>query len=554
MPGHNMHRRRLIFLIGILVLTIVTSYRQLIGSNFNFSLRHAMSIDSSVALDLNLVLSNVDFSKNKQHSPERDKSAVENVAIQMPSGVDEIETVDIKEANLSQENFNDQRHSVGAEENGENSEGKIVVSVSGGNQRIVPPEQRSHEDKEILSANYDSTLMHVPRKNHSDNIILTPCLKAVKHRRGLDTNENWINFKKSLDKYALFHRQQLEKIRSGDSNVRTFSYMCNNHVQCHGIGDQFYRIQQALLLAIASNRVLFLDWDKIGMKTFRHLAPNRIQWEFKQVIIDDVHIIRKLNGRKEYVRFMNYVNSNDQQHIGISTAFPVPFTKGLIRLFRCDEQNIFSKLSLLEILTGKHKVPHSLVQGELLRYLFSFSQDVLRKVNKAQKSMGMFNASYIGVHIRTGFYGTQYQENGHFNKMKIFRKEDTWYSTINCSLRLSDKSPDKIPLYLATDSYQVKQLSVKHYGNRVKSLNMTLQHVAIPYKNKAGDVGTLSGVDGFMATWIDFLLLARSEVLVHSISGFSTIAGMFCPVSRQYYTPKCSKIPTYTHTIRSTTR
>ncbi len=27
---------------------------------------------------------------------------------------------------------------------------------------------------------------------------------------------------------------------------------------------------------------------------------------------------------------------------------------------------------------------------------------------------------------------------------------------------------------------------------------------------------TLSGVDGFMATWIDFLLLVRSEVLVHS--------------------------------------
>ncbi len=189
-------------------------------------------------------------------------------------------------------------------------------------------------------------------------------------------------------------------------------------------------------------------------------------------------------------------------------------------------------------------MPHSF-QGELIRYLFSFSQDVLRKVNEAQKSMSIFNVSYIGVHIRTGFYGTQYQENLGIRifKMKIFRKEDTWYSTLNCSLRLSDKSPDKIPLYLATDSYQVKQLATKQYGNRVKSLNMTLQHVAIPFKEGAGDVSTLSGVDGFMATWIDFLLLARSEVLVHPISGFSTIAGMFCPVSRQYYIPKCSKTP-----------
>ncbi len=56
-------------------------------------------------------------------------------------------------------------------------------------------------------------------------------------------------------------------------------------------------------------------------------------------------------------------------------------------------------------------------------------------------------------------------------------------------------------------------IATKQYGNRVKSLNMTLQHVAIPFKERAGDVSTLSG---FMATWIDFLLLARSEVLVHS--------------------------------------
>ena len=523
------------------MLTIVTSYKQLIGTKFKFSLRHAMSIDSSVSL----VLSSIDFSKKEPHSLERDKSAVEIAAFH---GVDEIATVDTTDANepfISQENFNNQHYSVGGEDNlltkdsGENSEERIEVSILGGEKRSIPSEQTSHENLSARS-NYDGGSL-MPQKNHSDNISLTPCLKAAKSRH---TNVNYNTFKKSLQKYALFHSQQIEKMKSGDSNIRTLSYVCNNPVQCHGIGDQFYRIQQVLLLAIASNRVLFLDWDEIGMKTFRHLAPNQLQWNFKQEIINDKHVIKKLIGRKECVRFMNDVNSDDQQHIIISTALPVPFTKGLTQLFRCDEHNILSRLSLLKMLNSKkHRVPHSFVQGELLRYLFSFSQNVLRKVNEAQKNMGLFNVSYIGVHIRTGFYGTEYQENGHFNKMKIFRKEDTWYSTINCSLRLSDKSSNKIPLYLATDSYQVKLLATKQYSNRVKSLNMTLQHVAIPFKEGAGDVSTLSGVDGFMATWIDFLLLARSEVLVHSISGFSTIAGMFCPVSRQYYTPKCSKTP-----------
>ncbi len=75
---------------------------------------------------------------------------------------------------------------------------------------------------------------------------------------------------------------------------------------------------------------------------------------------------------------MNDVNSDDQQHIIISTALPVPFTKGLTQLFRCDEHNILSRLSLVKILgniSEEHKVPHSFVQGELIRYLFSFSQN-----------------------------------------------------------------------------------------------------------------------------------------------------------------------------------
>ncbi len=86
-----------------------------------------------------------------------------------------------------------------------------------------------------------------PQQNHSNNISLTPCLKAPKSRH---TNVNYNTFKKSLQTYALFHSQQIEKMKSGDSSIRTLSYVCNNPIQCHGIGDQFYRIQQVLLLAI----------------------------------------------------------------------------------------------------------------------------------------------------------------------------------------------------------------------------------------------------------------------------------------------------------------
>ena len=179
--------------------------------------------------------------------------------------------------------------------------------------------------------------------------------------------------------------------------------------------------------------------------------------------------------------------------------------------------------------------------------------------------MEIFHKAYIGVHIRTGFLGTEYEEVVHLDKYryKIFRTEDVWLNTIKCSLHLSDISsvPDsgKMALYLATDSYRVKELADKEHDRRIKTLNMTLQHVAIHSvdehnsrqtaderqesefdRESSQGVGVVSGVDGHMATWIDFLLLARADVLVQSTSGFSGVAGDFCStVKKRLYIPNC---------------
>ena len=37
----------------------------------------------------------------------------------------------------------------------------------------------------------------------------------------------------------------------------------------------------------------------------------------------------------------------------------------------------------------------------------------------------------------------------------------------------------------------------------------------------------IGDVDGYTATWIEFLLLARASAMVHSISGFSSTAAQY---------------------------
>ena len=182
------------------------------------------------------------------------------------------------------------------------------------------------------------------------------------------------------------------------------------------------------------------------------------------------------------------------------------------------------------------------------------------------------NKPYLAIHIRTGFLGMEQDEGEHFNSRKAFRNSTDWEKTVDCSIELADVLfGAEHPIYLATDSNLVKKLVVTEYGKRIKMANLTLQHVAFTmhkpgqakrneqqkhdysFPEGSGDIlsspmehGPLvnvSGIDGYMATWIDFLLMARASALVHSISGFSVNAGQFCSTRSQYYVPNCTQRP-----------
>ena len=362
-------------------------------------------------------------------------------------------------------------------------------------------------------------------------------------------------FKLALENYKYFHHQQISVLKNQsllhssnphhliNNSVRTLMWACETPIKCSGLGDQFYRIQLVFLLAIMTERVFIISWDKQSQKTMKYLQPNEIDWSFfdRSLGMHTNHDIRRLVQEEHYAALFRLLNSS-KPHITMTDESYVPFLRGYHQSIHNDPNFMhgFDRLGLRDILSlsssKNQKESVTFIGGEILRYLFKFSPDIISMVTEVEKSLGILhNQHYLAVHIRTGFLGNDFEEVRHFNPHRVYQSNSSWLSTLDCSLNLADQiiGPGS-PVYLASDSYVVKELILEKYGGRIRTTNMTLQHVQF-----IGDKKREMKPEGFIATWVDFLLLARSHVLVHSISGFSSIAGQFCSIRRQYCVPRC---------------
>ena len=403
----------------------------------------------------------------------------------------------------------------------------------------------------VILGHRDYLHVQVPNIYHPNINICSEVGRSVHE----SSRKGWKTFKQALENYKYFHHQQLSVLKNQsllhstnphhlfNNSVRTLTWACETPIKCSGLGDQFYRIQLVFLLAIMTERVFIISWDKESQKTMKYLQPNEIDWSFfdRSLGMHTNHDIQRLVQKKHYSTLFRLLNSS-KPHITMTDESYVPFLRGYYKSIHNDPNFMhgFDQLGLGDILSlsssKNQKESVTFIGGEILRCLFKFSPEVISTVTGVEKSLGILhNQHYLAVHIRTGFLGNDFEEVGHFSPYKIYRRHSLWLSTLDCSLKLADRiiGPGS-PVYLASDSYVVKELALKRYGGRIRTTNMTLQHVQF-----IGDKRREVKPDGFIATWVDFLLLARSHVLVHSISGFSSIAGQFCSIQRQYSMPIC---------------
>ena len=353
-----------------------------------------------------------------------------------------------------------------------------------------------------------------------------------------------------LENYKHFHRTQLQKLRNmsaqHDTNgtrdlavekVRTLTWSCDHPGTCSGVGDQLYRIQFAFLLAVVSDRVFTIYWNEENAKTMQYLEPNEIDWIFydERLGMHKGHNLQVSSSRQfttnHFVTLAQLLKS-EELHITTTHELRILQNFGMVA---CSD---YIKKGFLQMgITSDGDLEDPSVGGQILRYLFQFSAEVISRVEEAERQIGLSSHNYLAIHLRTGFVGTNYEENG--SNRKIFKKSK-WKQILECSLKHADKVVGhNSSVYLATDSYVAKEWAVQ-YSQRVKVTNMKLQHVAIQKSWNDAD-SSPDTENGYLATWIDFLLLARAHVLVQGISSFSSNVVKFCtiPSTRQIPIYKC---------------
>ena len=426
-------------------------------------------------------------------------------------------------------------------------------------------------------------------KDTEPSLVLHPSTKPGCKSRGYspleESKQSWRNFKTVLQSYVTFHREQLQRLQSGDRMVRTLTWSCYDQLMCAGIGDQLYRIQESLVYAIVFKRLLLLHWNPASYETMKYLRPNKINWTYfnrsqgmHEYHDAELNNIVAMENMSQFEPLYDLLASNTHTHVTLNHELKMPFLRGMCKAVENEPRlrEVLESIGFTSLITDRTTgVSLDVLSGELFRYLFHFSHHVVNKVDHIQRQLGIHNQPYLAVHVRTGFADMEQEEcKNHFcSYYKVYRSTSDWETSLACSVDLADElfGPGA-PIILVTDSNKVKQLAASEHGKRFQMINVTLQHVALtdikksttsfntqqsaqniekikpsispPTNNiihTSSSLIDVNGIDGYMATWIEFLLIARASAVHHSISGFSSTAAQFCSVHKQYRVPNCEK-------------
>ena len=380
-------------------------------------------------------------------------------------------------------------------------------------------------------------------------------LHPPNQRRAL--GEKYAKFLEVLAIYTAFHAH--ERRREG---ARRLVWICDAHRACGGLADRIKGVTYALLLAVLSRRVLLLDWRDRQFGEQTYLEPHLLNWNLTQ------EERKRAYPRQEYESYYEQEHNPEGDLVGKSppgdsVAFVHIFsTLGGIGVDLTPE-SLKTNLEAIEgrstwVILESNMEPCSLVNktqtasqqwieqgvaalgldklspydidslvGVVFRYLFQFSAEILREVSAAREVLGLRDAAYVGVHVRTGFAGSVQQES--VKHPKLYRSALQWESTLSCAYRHAvEQLGDRALLFLATDSSLVKNrtLDVRRYGGRLRCLDNPVVHLdrleGSPHQ--AGEFER----EGVLSAWVELVLLAESQSIVMGESGFAFLAHSLC--------------------------
>ena len=337
------------------------------------------------------------------------------------------------------------------------------------------------------------------------------------------------SFLNTLAEYANNHATM-------SNNVRTLVWYCPINRNVGGLTDRLKGITFALLLAISSNRRLILDWESSAES--KYFKPNLINWMDRDLSksilkrnakrVSSHMVTLSLIEAKEYPyiemsinEWQDYLNiiGSDEPLIVMTTNMEVSLVRNISKINQVWPNGRFGIADLSSL--SDHDLND--IIGLVSRYLFKLDKKVLEEVAKAKMALKLTNQVYVGLHLRTGFAGNLFHSEKH---PKVVKDREIWKKALQCAVSSADKyiGNDSL-IFLATDSNIVKEMAIKRYGTRFRTLNNYVIHIDHIHNQRKLRMHEKEGV---LFTLVDLILLAESYVQVRGVSGYSWLASLLC--------------------------
>ena len=361
-------------------------------------------------------------------------------------------------------------------------------------------------------------------EHNKSSVLIQDFCEHTKHFP--EHQRQWKPFLSALERYRQFHHSQLMVLEQhhfdishkSSGSIRTLTWSCDHGVQmCSGLGARFRHILSAFIYALITNRVFLIHLGDID-KSMMLIETNKINWSFfsEKLGVHKHSDFRLPKANCSNIAKLQYLLKSNTTHVALSLSF------GGLCLSDPWIQKGLKAFGLSRLMKQSNLVDQ--LAGIIWRFLFTLPGNLVADVKQLEKSFGLQSRNYVSVHIRTGFAGSVFEEKTNTTPKKIQKDKDSWDETMKCSLKLADEHVGKnSPVFLATDSHNVKDLALKKYSRRIRTLPIkNIVHSDHPKTWKGGDSSA------FRDMWTDILLLAKGKLIVLSHSGFSHFALQLC--------------------------
>ena len=342
-----------------------------------------------------------------------------------------------------------------------------------------------------------------------------------------------------LDAYRLRHKSWRVALLGGDNTIRTLTWMC--YTSCGGIGDRVKGIATSLLLASLTDRLFLIKWSTPFDPRQQRLLfqPAAIDWDINQYKWNlvghhaHVHVMTTADMKWAIQVLQGTIFNNSIHHVTVRTNIHYRnFFLGLPN-FDTSTLHILNKKGLTYQVLKQLQGRNELISGVLVRFLFRFSAILLPGIVNMTKALGLEHHPYVGVHLRTGFFGTLNENPERFGE---FHHKKMWKQLLDCAIEKGEALLGSgSAIVLLTDSTVVKEWATNQYNGRVMVTPKEIIHID---KEEDSDHSN----DAALQAGAELGILAYSSLLfVSSSSGFSHVAREYCgiPESRLFNGLSC---------------